>query len=324
MGSKMHPFLFTLLWASACFASSPSDQANFNALMDNVVVLRVSKAHGTTVEVPLTCGDTYENTAIFWKKNGVELQPPLQGNSVKVLVKETQGGNYTCHLGPSGEYVNHTMILVQPFPNNRTVILREESPEDGHIHCSAPNYKGSFHCGWTRTQDRSQASVVLVRAERHMENIPCVLLPNGLGVHCQDSNCSYQEEQHRISLTVYIRSYFLLEAYTKSFYLREIVKPAELPNLKVSEGRVFSWKYPESWDMPCTFFGLHFQVNIVRSGHSCDSEELITTNTINDTKYEVNVKAKKYVFCVRAQDKHTAGPWSHWSQCIVNKDVVSC
>lgn len=45
---------------------------------------------------------------------------------------------------------------------------------------------------------------------------------DGLGVHCQDAACPYKEEQYRISLTVYIHSYALLEAYTKSFYLREI------------------------------------------------------------------------------------------------------
>ncbi|KAM6907125.1 interleukin-12 subunit beta [Xenentodon cancila] len=315
MRSKMHPLIFMLLCASACYASSENNQANLDTLMDNVLILRVSNPYGSMVEVPLTCGEAYENKPIFWKKNGMELMPALRGNSVKVLVTEMQGGNYTCHLGPNGEYVNHTMILVQLYPDNRTVILEEKSPEDGHIHCSAPNNRGSFHCTWTRTQDRSHATVFLIKAERHMETIPCVLDADGLGVHCQDSNCSFIEEQHRISLTVYMRSYFRLEAYTKSFYLREIVRPEKLPNLHVSAGKVFSWAYPESWDKPCSFFSLHFQVKVVRTGHSCDSEELILTNTTDNTKYEVNVKTKKYVFCVRAQDKHTIGPWSQWSEC---------
>lgn len=65
--------------------------------------------------------------------SGEELNPPLQGNQIKVLVEEMKGGNYTCHLGPDGEYLNHTMILVQLDPDNRTVILQEKSPEDGKI-----------------------------------------------------------------------------------------------------------------------------------------------------------------------------------------------
>lgn len=57
-----------------------------------------------------------------------------------------------------------------------------------------------------------------------MEDIPCELRADGSGIDCQDAHCSYQEEQHRISLSVYIRSHARLEAYTKSFYLREIGK----------------------------------------------------------------------------------------------------
>ena len=61
------------------------------------------------------------------------LEPDLQGNDVKALVKEMNGGNFTCHLGPDGEYLNHTMILIQHDPDNRTVILEEKSPEHGKI-----------------------------------------------------------------------------------------------------------------------------------------------------------------------------------------------
>lgn len=59
----------------------------------------------------------------------MELIPALQGNQVKVLVEEMDGGNYTCHLSPDGEYLNHTIILIQQDPGSRTVILEEKSPE---------------------------------------------------------------------------------------------------------------------------------------------------------------------------------------------------
>lgn len=132
-----------------------------------------------------------------------------------------------------------------------------------------------------------------------------------------------------------------------------LVRPAKLPNLHITDGRVFKWNYPDSWERPCTFFGLHFQVKVVHNGQSCNSEDYITVTTTRselilafvkiysqnsilitflyllyitsllvqdsiteDTKYEVTVKTKKYVFCVRAQDKFTTGPWSPWSQCM--------
>ncbi|XP_040006930.1 interleukin-12 subunit beta [Xiphias gladius] len=320
----MSSLLLMVLYAALCCAYSDSQQENIETLMDNVLVLRVPSALDSRVYVPLTCGEAYQNQIVFWKKNGMEVNPALQGNQVKVLVEEMNGGNYTCHLGPDGEYLNHTLILVQLDPDNRSIILEEKSPEEGRIHCSAPNYQGAFHCTWTRTQSRSNAAVLLVKAERHLENIPCELDADGSGVHCQDVNCPYIEEQHRISLTVYIHSYSRLEAYTKVFYLREIVRPAKLWNLRMSDGNVFSWNYPDSWQTPCTYFGLQFQVKVINKGHSCNSEEHIMQSITEETKFKIPVKTKRYVFCVRAQDKHTRGPWSHWSQCIVNKQHVDC
>lgn len=128
------------------------------------------------------------------------------------------------------------------------------------------------------------------------------------------------------------------------------VRPSKLPNLHISDGKVFSWDYPDTWEKPCSFFGLQFEVKLVHSGHPCNSDnQIIVINTrtsihqihisllmsslvevslsllsrlffvqnitTDTTKYEVGVKTKKYVFCVRAQDKFTRGPWSHWSQC---------
>ncbi|XP_040908135.1 interleukin-12 subunit beta [Toxotes jaculatrix] len=319
---KMSALLLVVLCATLCCAYSDGHKDNIEILMDNVLVLRVPESLGSSVYVPLTCGDTYENQPVFWKKNGMELNPPLQGNQVRVLVEEMSGGNYTCHLGPSGEYLNHTVILIQLDPDNRTVILEKKSPEDDYIQCSAPNYNGTFHCTWKRTQHRSQASVLLVKADRHLENIPCELDADGSGVHCQDSSCPFKEEQHRISLTIYIHSHARLEAYTKGFYMREIVRPAKLSNLQLSEGNVFRWNYPDSWDTPVTFFGLQFQVKVVNNGHSCNSDKNITHSITEETKYEATVKAKKYLFCVRAQDKYTNGPWSHWNQYPVNKRLL--
>uniref|UniRef100_A0A8C6NQJ5 Interleukin-12 subunit beta n=2 Tax=Nothobranchius furzeri TaxID=105023 RepID=A0A8C6NQJ5_NOTFU len=313
-----NPLIFLLLF----FLPSVKPIWTSSALVFLVLVLRVSHVHGSRIKVSLSCGEAYQDKPVFWKRNGVELTPALQGNRVTVLVREMNGGNYTCHLSPDGEYLNHTVILVQP--DNRTVILEEISPEGGHIHCLAPNYNGSFHCSWTRTQHRSHAAVLLVKTNRYMDKIPCELEADGSGVICQDASCPYKEERHRITLTVYIHSYSRLEAYTRSFYLREIVKPEKLPNLRVSSGQVFSWDAPDSWDKPGSYFGLHFQIKVARIGHSCSSDKPILTNITEVRKYEVNITSRRYVFCVRAQDKHTLGPWSNWSQCTVNKSDVVC
>ncbi|XP_015229400.1 PREDICTED: interleukin-12 subunit beta-like isoform X1 [Cyprinodon variegatus] len=321
----MHSFLLLVLWAALGLTSSNIHQHHIETLMDNALVLRVPDSVGSMVEVPLTCGAAYQPHEVFWKKNGEELTPAVQGNHITVLVKEMKAGNYSCHLTSTGEYLNHTLILVQLDPDNRTVILEEKSPQEGHIHCSALNYNGSFHCNWKKTQQRSHATVLLIKASRYQEEISCVLDADGSGVLCQDVECPYKEEKHPIHLTIYMISHFRLEAYTKSFYLREIVRPEKLPNLHITSGQVFRWDYPDTWEKPQTYFGLHFQVKVLQSGQSCNSDNFILQNNLTEeTVFDVNIKSKKYVFCVRAQDKHARGPWSHWSQCIVTKNNVDC
>ncbi|XP_054482303.1 interleukin-12 subunit beta [Anoplopoma fimbria] len=320
----MRALFLVVLYAGLCYASPVTDQENIETLMDNVLVLRVPHDKATLVNVPLSCGEAYRNQPVVWKKDGEEIEPPLKGNQVNVLVEEMDGGNYTCHLGPDGEYLNHTVIFIQLDPDNRTVILEEQSTEKGHIHCSAPNYNGSFHCSWKRSRVRSSAPVLLVKAERNLENIPCELNSDGSGIQCQEANCPYKEEQHRIFVTVYIYSASLLEAYTRAFYLRDIARPDALLNIRNSNGKVFSWSYPDSWEKPCSYFVLQFQVKVVQKGRSCDGEHHIMLHTTEETKYEVNLKLQKYVFCVRAQDKITLGPFNHWNFCTVNKHEVVC
>ncbi|XP_034540024.1 interleukin-12 subunit beta [Notolabrus celidotus] len=320
----MRSFLLVALCAALCYASSENNQPDIETLMDKVLVLRVPYGRSSRVFVNLSCGEAHQNQPVFWKKDGEELKPALQGNNVKVLVVEMNGGNYTCHQSPGGEYLNHTVIMVRLKPDNRNVILKEQSPKEGYIHCSASNYNGSFHCSWTRKAERPNAAVLLVNAERHPENISCELDADGSGVLCRDLNCPHYEEMHSISLTVYLYSYSRLEAYTKTFYLRDIVRPAKLHNLHLSDENVFSWSSPETWEKPCTYFRLQFEVKVVPRGLDCTSEEHIRNNTTELTQYEVDVKTRRYVFCVRAQDKFTGGLFSHWSSCKVNKDSVEC
>nr|XP_040036749.1 interleukin-12 subunit beta isoform X1 [Gasterosteus aculeatus aculeatus] len=314
--SKMHALFLMVLCAGLWPVGSSSIEYSIEALMDNVLALKVRHGVATKASVPLSCGEAYENQRVLWKKNGEWINPPLEGNQVQVEVKEMDGGNYTCHLGPDGDYLNHTVILVQLESGHKIGqdILTEQS-DIGHIHCSAYNYS-SFHCTWKRSKLRESASVLLVRAERQSSysEISCELDADGSGIHCQDASCPHKEEQHRIRLIVYIYIGYYLEVYTRLFYLRDIVRPDALPNLRGNK-KEFSWSHPDSWEKPCTYFALQFQVKVVKKGLSCDSTEHIMLEETPETKYELNIKTKKYTFCVRAQDKHTQGPFSPWSFC---------
>nr|XP_057943393.1 interleukin-12 subunit beta [Doryrhamphus excisus] len=319
--SSVQMFLSLLLVVSSALYCDTT--SNVEVLMDNVVVLKVPNGD-SRIHVPLTCGEAYEDRAVFWKKDGEEIKPALRGRQVNVVVDEMKGGNYSCHLSSNGQYLNHTVVLTQQDPDNQTVILEEEHPGEGHIRCSAPNYNGSFHCKWTRNKYRPNAEVLMFKAQRFSETLPCQVDSDGSGLVCQDASCPYREEQHRISVVVYMVSSSRMEVYTSTFYLRDIVRPEQLPGLYSLEGKEFHWSYPESWQRPCTFFSLHFQVKVVRSGLSCDSDQHIMSAETNRTSFKVDVKTGKSVFCVRAQDKYTRGLWSLWSRCIVNRERTHC
>lgn len=53
-------FWFDLLFMCMCFSS----------IIKPVLVLRVPSGVGTTVPVPLTCGEAYQTQSVFWKKDG--------------------------------------------------------------------------------------------------------------------------------------------------------------------------------------------------------------------------------------------------------------
>ncbi|KAK1883102.1 Interleukin-12 subunit beta [Dissostichus eleginoides] len=278
----MRALFLVVLYAGLCYASSDSDQDEVETLMSNVLVLKRSKGVSREVNVAVSCGGAYENQAVVWKKDG-EIVPGLLGNEIKVLVKELAGGNYSCHLGQNGEYLNHTVILVQLDPENKTVILEEKSPGKGEIHL------------------QNQRRRARVKVERNSSSISCELDADGSGIHCQEKRCPFDEEQNSISLTIYIHNFSLLEAYSKSFYLRDIVRPETLPNLQLGMGRCSAGATP-----------------------SPGSEEIIMRNTTQDTNYQVKVKNSRFVFCVRAQDKYTNGLFSRWSQCKVDKGNNDC
>ncbi|XP_056141293.1 interleukin-12 subunit beta [Lampris incognitus] len=312
-----------LLLVVLCAVLQRGSQQNVENIMNNVLALRVPHGSHPGYNVPLTCGETYESQPVFWKKNGKQLSSASRGNQISVYVEEMDGGNYTCHLGRDGPYLNHTLVLVQVDPDNKSVILERihhRNHGGGYVYCSAHNYNGSFQCTWKRTPYRSEATVLSVTAKRDSSEISCEVDAGGSGMHCQDPGCPFKEEQRPIFLTIYIYNVARLEAYNTNFYLRDIVRPEQVSNLQHKEGGVFSWDYPESWQKPCTYFCLQFQVKVVRRGETCDSNDLIEQlDNTDKMNYKVRSKAKRFVFCVRAQDKFTDGPWSEWRYHVVKK-----
>ncbi|XP_077449145.1 interleukin-12 subunit beta isoform X2 [Stigmatopora argus] len=297
-----------------------SSGGNTAVLMDNVLVVTVARGDEMS-RVPLTCGQVHHDRDVFWKRDGV-IQPHLKGLQVSVEIWEVNGGNFSCHSSSSGQYLNHTLVLVHVKEGTKDIL--EGGQHTDALHCSASNYNGSFDCKWTRTKSRSKAQVLMFKAHRRSQVLACHLDSSASEATCQDLSCSYTEEQKHVHVSLYIFSAYKLEVYTKAFYLRDIVRPEAVPGLRAVGPKKFQWDYPESWQRPCTFFGLTFQVVLVDSNGSCATNSGISIAETDASSFVVDADVSDFVFCVRAQDKHTHGLWSHWSSCRVIGGNAHC
>lgn len=72
------------------------------------------------------------------------------------------------------------------------------------------------------------------------------------------------------------------------------VRPENLQNLHTTDGKNYSWNYPDSWEKPCSFFSLHFQVKVVHNEDTCHSDKhirVIRTSASSYTSLQCKKKA---------------------------------
>ncbi|KAM4586305.1 interleukin 12Ba precursor isoform 2-T2 [Fundulus diaphanus] len=312
-------------------------------LLPNVLVVEVD---GTLGQQPITCLELPEDVEtrgnhsqdIFWKKNGmVEVQ---RGNLYLVqLVESLGGGNYTCH-SRDGSLLNHTEVLIQQDETKRKRILLKDKQED-YLKCSTQNYNGKFHCSWTWHSSRvGKAAFIKVQhvsddhnsqcsvdpRRRHwtcssaQSNFSCSVDDNGSGVSCLDrQHCPYAEERQQIHVAVFVRTEeFLLESYSKLFYLAEIVKPDKVKIGKVNK-TVVEWSYPSTWNTPYSYFPLTFQISQFRGRcrkceNPCTDLKPSKAWPLYSTDIcQFKVKHKVRAVCVRAKDALCDSQWSEWT-----------
>uniref|UniRef100_A0A673W179 Interleukin-12 subunit beta n=1 Tax=Salmo trutta TaxID=8032 RepID=A0A673W179_SALTR len=301
-------------------------------VLSPVVVVNVD---GSLVQHPLTCLGSFNREEEGWRRdNDWEKK---KGNSFLVNLEErTGGGIFTCH-SLDRTLLKNTTVLVKHMDEQKRIL--EGSTTTGYMKCSTRNYQGEFHCSWKFTTKRV-GNVMSVRniscsvdasgqqwtcsSSSGQSDIMCSVNSSGLGVSCVDRQyCPYAEETDRITLTIYMRTNYLLEEYSQRFYLSEIVKPDKVSINKVNSSTI-EWRYPVSWNSPTSYFPLSFQVKEIKgrerkNGCTCDSPCTKVRTTVHTTKSsQWSVKAKVMV-CVRAQDALCDSHWSDWTEYRHNK-----
>ncbi|XP_019739461.1 interleukin 12Ba precursor [Hippocampus comes] len=306
-------------------------------LQPNVLVVKVN---GSPSQQALKCLHSAEGLTngddkdILWKKNGREEKQ--RGNSYLVQLEESLGGGrYSCY-STNGSLLNHTVVLIQEDTTRRKILMKTDQEE--YLKCSTQNFEGAFRCSWTWHRTRF-GKVALIRAGRGRDvecsvdasgqrwtcssgqgQISCSVDGTGDGISCVDKrHCAFAEEKHRIFLTVYVKTeHFLVESYSKHFYLSEIVKPDKVKIRRVNTSMI-EVTYPSSWSSPSSYFPLTFQVSqSTRGCKNCDNPcenptaaETVMVNSSSHCRFEVKSEFK--TVCVRAKDALYNSQWSDWS-----------
>ncbi|KAI5096897.1 interleukin-12 subunit beta [Silurus meridionalis] len=260
--------------------------------------------------VVLSCGDQFDNSEIHWRKNQEKID--VKGNRVEVSIEAMLGGNFTCHE-ESGDVLNHTLVLVSPLDFDKAILLRNDDKE--FVTCVARNYSGPFHCSWKWDPIRNGV-VVFFSASRNSNTLKCSLDADNAGLTCEDLQCPFSEEVTRINLTLLVRNQYRLEEHQRTFFIHDIIKPGKVDITK-AENDAFEWKIPKTWNQPCSFFPLRYEVKVVSHRKECEETSGEGNHSenhyVSETHYKV-IGRKSYTFCVRAQDSFTNKVWSDWSQ----------
>ncbi|XP_054454152.1 interleukin 12Ba [Anoplopoma fimbria] len=277
---------------------------------------------------------------ISWRKNGEEeaQEEAQKGNTYLLDLKESfGGGNYTCH-SKDGALLNYTEVLIQDDESDTRRILLQTNPGN-YLDCSAKNYNGEFKCSWTWHKKRV-GKVAFIKARRVSQddetecsvdesgrrwtcssgqgNFSCSVNDSRPWISCLDQqHCPYAEERQPIHITVYVRTeHFLVENYSKYFYLSEIVKPDMVTIISEVNSPMIEWSYPSSWSSPYSYFPLTFQVlqlkgRCKRVDNPCTVSTGTKISTVHST-CQFKAKRRAKCVCIRAKDVLVNSQWSDW------------
>ncbi|KAG1935172.1 interleukin-12 subunit beta [Pimephales promelas] len=286
----------SLMWFIVLFCLSITRMSALNFFPDK---FEIGEKH---TSVTLTCKTNKDS--VTWKRDTIEIKESdfekPSGRSLTLIdLQEDLIGNYTCWSDKGLE--------------DYTYLLLDKSKEDTvfNINCTAETLSCTEHikCTWTSEE------FTAFRLRNTRDNGNWVSQPvDGLFFLPHSTN-SYSEESERLLITGEAVSPCCYLKTDYSFYLRDIVKPAN-PNISIctvkkkgSDEQIVELEVmpPSSWPQPHSFFPLKHQVEyqIRHNG------ELKTKEWEKDSKIEVKGHIRK--LRVRSRDMLLLSQWSEWT-----------
>ncbi|KAM9391971.1 interleukin-12 subunit beta [Pholidichthys leucotaenia] len=256
---------------------------------DDFVVVKID----TEEPVSLKCGSA-TTESVTWKHNGVE----LKGKNDQILTLEdvdTQHlGNYSCWKG--GKQVSLIAVLLEAY---------EEEEFDSLLKCWAKSYDCNFSCTWT-SSDYDTVRLGLGRdCQEGSKSCQWVNNSTGFQFELSHNRSPYAEESTMIELTAEATKDLEILRRTKSFYLRDIVKPdsPQIVKCQVEKHQLnVTIDPPSSWSTPHSFFSLHHQIEyeLKDDGTRQYSENGLIPKKINKLR-------------ARSRDPLVLSEWSEWT-----------
>ncbi|XP_004453565.2 interleukin-12 subunit beta [Dasypus novemcinctus] len=286
--------------------------------------------------VVLTCNTTEEDGITWTSEQSGEVLG--SGKTLTIQVKEFgDAGRYTCQK--DGEPLSHLLLLLHKKEGgaSSTDILKDQKDPKNNtfLKCVAKNYSGHFTCWWlTAISTDLKFSVKSSRGSSHSQRVTCgaatlseekVRVDSSehkkYTVECQEeSACPAAEESLPIEVVVDAVHKLKYENYTKSFFIRDIIKPDEPKNLRLrplkNSNVEVSWEYPDTWSTPHSYFSLTFHIQV--EGKKEKKKELYVDATSAKVPCHKNA-----VIHVQARDRYYSSSWSTWASVSCSQVPIS-
>ncbi|NXF78557.1 IL12B protein, partial [Sclerurus mexicanus] len=286
-------------------------------LHENVYVIESEwNAETPATRVELTCNTADEG--VYWKKDS---EWKGKGKTLIVEVKEfPDAGNYTCLTANTHEILSYNFFLISKIDSKgqmiRSILKSFKEPEGTFLKCEAKNYSGIFICSWM-TENESPNVKFTIRSQKGPQGDVTCSIPvahtdgsvTKYTAQCHKANyCPFAEEHQPTEMFLEVIDEVEYENYTSIFFIRDIIKPDPPQCQYVARNGIVTWKYPQTWSAPKSYFPLTFKVKV----KSIKKHKNKVYDTDEQSIHLTNIGPRDEIF-VQARDRYYNSSWSDWS-----------
>ncbi|XP_064017371.1 interleukin-12 subunit beta isoform X2 [Pogoniulus pusillus] len=287
-------------------------------LKENVYVIESEWDDETPAKrVELTC-DTDEALPVYWEKD-TELKGT--GKTLVVEMKEfPDAGNYTCLTANTHEIISYHFFLITKIDSSgqmiRSILKSYEEPNRTFLKCKAKNYSGIFTCSWMTENESPNVKFTIRSLEGSQGDVTCsspvahtIKSGTEYTVQCQKENyCPFAEEHQPIEMFLEVIDEVEYENYTRSFFIRDIIKPDPPQCHYTAANGTVTWTYPRTWSTPKSYFPLTFRVKV-----ESPKKHSIQVYDADEQSIQIPGARPKDKISVQARDRYYNSSWSEWS-----------